>query len=459
MSHDITPYTTWEHGEIKLARKSFPGVSLNAKYFGKDKSRICFQILNADDDNYALKADYYIGVDWLVENHSSIIIAPKLNTRIEVITEECKEDNDIEIDEEFKKQSGKGKEVTIDYFAMLNQCLAVDFLYKEIDNLVHIDWKANEIPIQQEADMLSPLLIVKFLNVLYSIVRKGVKKSYFQTRQNLNSKIKGKILIAENIKQNVLKNRLAKTFCQFEEFGIDTLENRLLKKAFIFAVSYLDNHRKIFNHSFSDAEHLINYCRPAFEMVSEDANINDLKSYKPNPFFKEYGEGIHLAKLILKRYSYSLSNINKEKITTPPYWIDMPKLFELYAYYFLKQKFPNNKDVDYHFRTYGNELDFLVNTGNTKMVVDAKYKPLYIYGKDHKDMRQVSGYARLEKTFKELGMEKNELIDCLIVYPDVENGTCMEVFKKIGLMHEDAKIKGYCGIYKVGIKLPEKKSK
>lgn len=348
----------------------------------------------------------------------------------------------------------RSKEVSIDYLAMLNQCFAVDFLYKEIDNLVQIDWKVNEIPIEQKEDLLSPLLIVKFLNVLYSVVRKGLKKSYYQTRQNLNSKIKGKILVGENIKRNVLKNRFTNTYCQFEEFGINSTENRLLKKAFSFTIAYIDNHLKVFNHSFSHAEHLINYCRPAFEIVSEDVNINDVKSYKPNPFFREYGEGIHLAKLILKRYSYSLSNINKEKITTPPYWIDMPRLFELYAYYFLKQRFPKQKEVQYHFSTYGNELDFLVNSGDTKMVVDAKYKPLYIYGKDQKDMRQVSGYARLEKTYDELDVEKNELIDCLIVYPDVEKGSCIEEFKAKTLMSEDSKIKGYRNIYKVGIKLP-----
>lgn len=456
MSHPITPYATWEHGELKIARNLFPGDSLNSKYFGKDKNRFCFQILNADDENFLLKADYYIGVDWLRENHSSLIVAPKLNSRIEAIKKESNKDKDIEIDPEFKSLSGKGKEVSIDYIEMLNQCLAVDFLYKEIDNLVDIDWHVNEILIKQEQDMLSPLLIVKFLNVLFSIVQKGLKKSYYQTRQNLNSKIKGKILVGENIKRNILKNRLTHTYCQFEEFGINSTENRLLKKAFTFAIAYIDNHNKVFNDSFNHAKHLVNYCRPAFEMVSEEVNINEIKSYKPNPFFKEYEEGIHLAKQILKRFSYSISNVSKEKYTTPPYWIDMPKLFELYVYQFLKQRFPKHNEVQYQFSTYGNYLDFLVNSGDNQMVVDAKYKPIYIYGKDHKDMRQVSGYARLDKTYEELKIDNDKLIDCLIVYPDMENGCEVGAFEKMVLMNNNTKITGYRNIYKVGIKLPEK---
>lgn len=451
---DIISYKYWEHAELKLERNKFPEGSLISRCFGNDKRRFCFQISTSDDENYLLKADYFIGVDWLRENHSSLIVAPKLNTRIEYIIKESKEEDEIEFEPELKSAIGKESEVFIDYFAMLNQCLTVDFLYKEIDNLVQIDWQANEIPIDQEQDMLSPLLIVKYLKVLYSIVHKGLKKSYYESRQNLNSKIKGKILISENIKRNVLKNRLTKTFCQFDEFGIDTFDNRLLKKAFLFAISYLDNHRKVFNHSFGHSPNLINYCRPAFEMVGDEVNINDVKNYKPNPFFKEYGEGIQLAKLILKRFSYSISNITAEKYTTPPYWIDMPILFELYVYHFLKQRFPKHKEVSYQFSTYGNKLDFVVNSGEIKMVVDAKYKPLYIYGKDHKDMRQVSGYARLDKTFSELGIKENKLIDCLIVYPDMENGCDIETFKTKNLKGEE--IKGYRKIYKIGIKLPIK---
>ncbi|MBL0146074.1 MAG: hypothetical protein IPP48_10145 [Chitinophagaceae bacterium] len=149
----------------------------------------------------------------------------------------------------------------------------------------------------------------------------------------------------------------------------------------------------------------MNYCRSAFTFVSDEVNATEVKSYKANPFFKEYKEGIQLAKMILKRYSYAISNITHPKITTPPYWIDMPKLFELYVYYFLKKLFPKNKAVQYHFSTYGNELDFIVNTDGIQMIVDAKYTPVYIYGKNHNDIRQVAGYARLDKVYNELKIE------------------------------------------------------
>jgi hypothetical protein len=451
---DIKQYNYWEHASDRLNKGDFPkDTTIKSKRFGSNTKRYCFEIAGVEDI-YKLDVGYYIGVDWLLENHSSIIIAPKLNSRLESLKIEKDLNEDIELDAEELLPINEGKEVYIDYFAMLDRCLDVDYLYYEIDNLVHIDWKANEIPIKQSEDWLSPLLIVKFLNLLKVIVRKGLKKSYYQTRQNLNGKIKGKILVGLNIKQNIVRNKLTHTMCQFEEFGVDNLENRLLKKAFVFAATYLDNYQKAFHGIENHFDHIVNYCRPALEPIGNDVNVIEVKNHKVNPFFKEYNEAIQIAKLLLRRFAYSVSNTSKEKLTTPPYWIDMPKLFELYTYYFLKCRFSKPKMVNYHLSTYGNELDLLVNGDGFKIVVDAKYKPLYIFGKNHQDMRQVSGYSRLEKVYDLLDIDHNKLIGCLIIYPDVQNGLSENEFMTANLKLKP--ISGYSNIYKVGIKVPVK---
>jgi 5-methylcytosine-specific restriction enzyme subunit McrC len=389
-----------------------------------------------------------------VQDHSCIIVAPKLDTRIQKVKKEKVEDKEIEIDVTADSQLSIGINVNIDYFALLKKCLQTDYLYSEIEDLIYIDWKAKEIPIHQSEDWLSPLLIVKFLNVLKSIVRKGLKKSYYLVTQNLQSKVKGKILVGANIKQNVLHNRFTRTVCQFQEFGIDNIENRLLLKAFQFACAYLDNYNNVFGKTQGKFTDLINYCRPAFISVGNNVSDIDMKHYKPNPFYKEYTDGIRLAKLILKRYAYTISNTAKQIVSTPPYWIDMPRLFELYTYNFLKRRFQKKNELFYHLSTYGNELDFLLNSERDKIVVDAKYKPLYIYGKNHNDIRQLSGYARLSVVREKLGFSEtdNQLIDCLIIYPDVEKGLDEEQFNTTSLTNN--KISGYQKIFKIGIKLP-----
>jgi 5-methylcytosine-specific restriction enzyme subunit McrC len=449
----IERYDYWEHRTDKLEKAKFNnGLQPKSKHFGTSKDKYCFQISSPDPNTYGLQAGFYIGVDWLVENHTAIVVAPKLDTRRETVVQEENDNPDIELDDEPKEQPTAKEPVSVDYHAMLRLCLDTDYLYKEIDDLVHIDWMAKEVPIPQSQDWLSPLLIVKFLNVLKAIVRKGLKKSYYQTTKSLTGKIKGKILVGQNIKQNVLKNRLTQALCRYEEFGIDSLENRLLNKAFGFAHSYLDNNKNLFGNNKTHFAELVAFCRPAFESVGNKVKVSDIKNYKPNPFFKEYKEGIQLAKLILKRYAYTIANTAKKEITTPPYWIDMPKLFELYVYGFLKKKYPKAKELTYHLTTYGNELDFLINSGNTQMVVDAKYKPVYLYGKNHNDIRQVAGYARLRKVYKELDRKDDQLIDCLIIYPSgfLAKGESIVEFD-LQVMKQ---IDDYVSVYKYGIKLP-----
>src|SRR5690606_11619310 len=174
---------------------------------------------------------------------------------------------------------------------------------------------------------------------------------------------------------------------------------------------------------------------------------------KPNPFYAEYSEAIRIGKLLLKRLSYSISKASVAELKTPPYWIDMPLLFELYAYCFLKKAFPTHGAVKYQYRTYGNILDFIVNSGATKMVVDAKYKLLYASKKViHNDIRQVAGYARLTKVHSDLQLDDPTIIDCLIIYPDINHGLTLEDFS----FDKKIEVKAYKGVYTIGIKLPLK---
>jgi len=282
------------------------------------------------------------------------------------------------------------------------------------------------------------------------IVKKGLKKSYYKIERNLHSKVKGKILVSKTIKQNLSQNKNLHTYCTYDEFGVNNKENRLLKKALTFIKRYLPTYCDL-----ADKRELIdtyNFINPAFQNVSNDIELNEIKNTKANSFYKEYKQATHIAKLILKRFAYNISNTSKDKIETPPFWIDMGILFELYVLGLLKDRFKHQ--VKYHVTTYGNELDFLLNTYNKEyqMVMDAKYKLKYTKenGMHHDDMRQVSGYARLEKVYNELKIEKGEIIDCLIIYPDQDEG--VDKLKDVNLKQKE--IPRYYDIYKLGIKLP-----
>ncbi|MFK7032765.1 5-methylcytosine restriction system specificity protein McrC [Flavobacterium oreochromis] len=391
--------------------------------FLQNEKSVCFEI---NVHTRKIQTNYYIGVDWLIESQKAICIEPKLN---------------------------KDSTDQVDYLKMLFSALKHSESAKNLDNLFEIKWDKDYIEIEQQQDFLTPLLVVQFLSLVKEIVRKGLKKSYYKVENNLYAKVKGKVLISQTIKQNLVKNKPLHTYCNYDEFGLNGLENRLLKKALVFVQRYLPNIKNLQSEKYTTE--IFNYINPAFEFVSEEVNLHDAKHTKTNPFYKEYEEAIKLAKLILKRFGYTISNTQEKRIKTPPFWIDMSKLFELYVFAKLKEIFPDKNEVKYHQKFNGLEPDFILNSkdGKYQMVVDAKYKQRYSYTNiSIDDIRQVSGYARMKSIYKALGMENkhNEVIDCLIIYSDQESNRKDFVKDKFLYEPED----DYVNFYKIGIALP-----
>jgi 5-methylcytosine-specific restriction enzyme subunit McrC len=80
-----------------------------------------------------------------------------------------------------------------------------------------------------------------------------------------------------------------------------------------------------------------------------------MRLYPTLRIFQDYEKALELAKkkIILQRYGYNLNNVqNLDTILTPPFWIDMSKLFELYVLEKLKKPFPN--EITNHFKANGN---------------------------------------------------------------------------------------------------------
>ncbi|RXM39494.1 restriction endonuclease [Chryseobacterium sp. CH21] len=371
-----------------------------------------------------IKADYYVGVDWLGNTGRTIYVEPKLNSCLSEYFNTCLncDEESTEIPEQFENKE-KAKTHEVNYLSILLEVMALPQTASYSKDVIQIDWNAKYIEIDQKDDRLSPFLIIQFLQHLRTIVRKGLKKSYYKKQENLNSKIKGKVLVGQHIKNNVLKNRLTSTFCEFQVFGEDHLENRFLKKVLQFATSYIENNPLLFYSNLESIKHILSYCRPAFEHISSDVDEYYLKHIKKNPFFNEYGEALRIGQFILKRFSYTITKTMQKKIETPPFWIDMPRLFELYFYYQLIKANPGDeKYIHYQFKTYGNHLDFLISKPGYEMVIDTKYKLKYTKSYIHLDIRQVSGYSRLKKVITEMksknkDWKEDSILDCLIIYP------------------------------------------
>ena len=388
-----------------------------------------FEISRINEEEVCLQAGYYVGALWLVKHHKFVYIEPKMNKK--------------QIVEGLPTQEEEWAE--IDYLKMLLSITALD--PKHTQNLIKIYWDEPLIAIEQQKDTLTPFLMVQFLLLLKRIVRKGLKKSYYTVEENLNNRIKGKIQLDKHLKQNVFKNKLTAHVCRYQEFGMDNLENRFLKKVLQFIISFKNTHANYFAGNDKSIRELITYCSPYFELISEEIDVENLKKLTPNTFFKEYEEAIRIGQHILKRFSYNITETTQQKVAIPPFWIDMPKLFELYVYKKLQEQFGSRGEVHYHFTGDYTELDFLLNTPEYKMVIDAKYKTVYEDSRVIDDIRQVSAYARLERVYKALKIDDNRLVDCLIVYPSFEQNTDLNIANK-------KEIHQYRNIYKLSVSVP-----
>ncbi|WP_166382450.1 5-methylcytosine restriction system specificity protein McrC [Polaribacter sp. 11A2H] len=393
------------------------------KEFNSQKDTFCYKLNKSEEDIYQFETGYYIGVDWIGETNIPIYVEPKVN---EAVTE-------------------------VDYLSMLFEALEEPKNFEHLNNLYTIDFDAPLLEIEQYQDKLTPLLLLQFLQIVKQIVRKGLKKSYYKVTKNLNAKVKGKILINATVKQNHSKQKMLYNVCQYEEFGYNSVENRILKKALLFTQSALGN---IKTNSEINLNEVFNYISPAFQYIDEQIDIRALKSSKPNPMFKEYTEALNLAKLILKKYGYNISKTTANKIKTPPFWIDMTKLFELYVFKKLREEFKETGEVIYHPKMNKQEPDYILKSKDQtfKFVVDAKYKPHY---ENHEiemnDARQVSGYARMKKMYNELGEENyNKVLDCLIIYTNQDQNINISKEKLLS-----DPFKHYVNFYRYGIKLPE----
>lgn len=405
-----------------------------------ERKEVCFE----------LKADYCIGVDWLGNTGKYIYVEPKINSKN---TTHFIESLDTEPDKLLTGNSDKNQVYELDYLKMLLQVTSVSESNLQVKDLVQIDWYANQIPIEQKDDRLTPFLIIRFLQSLKDIVKKGLKKNYYKVQENLANRVKGKILVAQNIKQNVLKNKLTTTFCEYQVFGEDHLENRFLKKVLKYVTSYVENHKLLLHQHYNTINESINFCRPAFEFVSDQIQENELKHIKHNVFYMDYKTAIEMGNYILKHFAFNITKTVTDQVLTHPFWIDMPSLFELYVYSQLIEQNPlNKKEVHYQFSTYGNALDILISNEAHQMIIDTKYKLHYTIGHLHEDIRQVSGYARLNKVREKLKVYDDSNIDCLIIYPDMENGETDLSFENIRKKRQP--IKAYYKVYKLGIKLP-----
>ncbi len=426
-----------------------------------------FHLQKLEGSSYRLEANYLVGADWLVKGKSYVQVIPKLDKeaarQFAQISDEEEQAPDAPLSDEkdrlnadYIEAQGISTSTQVHYLRMLMTIVKDSHFDKYLGDLFHIDYAAPPLPLSSDEDLLTPLLVVRFVQVVRRIVSKGLRKSYYTVRHNLKNRVKGKVLVSQHIKENVFKSRLSTVLCQYDNFGENTLENQFLKKVLSFARRYLDSHGKLFGDTLPELNHAVRLVAPAFELVDELAESSLLKHTTHHPFYGEYKEAIRVGKLLLKRFAYAIHSADStERVMTPPFWINMPSLFEMYVCAMMRAHNPSRlEEIEYQFSTHGNQVDILVAGDRHRMVIDTKYKMRYLKSEIHQDIRQVTGYARLRTVRARLGIaySADDTVDCLIIYPDLDNG--IDDFSFATMWNAKKEVTAYHKVWKLGVKIP-----
>ena len=388
-----------------------------------------------DYPNDCFRMSYYIGADWLnPEQTYPIIVRPKL----------------------------EDSEKTIDFQSMLIDCAEDEKVTREhsLDELFFIDTTSKKIAVAKDGvfDRIEPMLIVLFLQSVSNILKNGgLRKDYIQEEDNLHGKIKGKILFSKHIKANLSRGRKDLAYCRFQEYSIDCPDNRVIKQALLICSKKISSINTWGIKNSASLGKLLRYCLPAFEKVSMNISVSQIKSLRVNPVFKQYKTTIPLAKMIIEGNSHLITDDksrDKTKVLIPPFRIDMARLFERYVYHLLCKKY-NNIRFQIASKWDSNIMDFC--KPDEHLVIDAKYKAIWSKRPDHENVRQLAGYARLNGYRSDpqaLNAGDDVICPCLIIYPDMKEG--IMGFNRDILLECDGinKVDEYLEFYKFSVKLP-----
>ena len=405
IEHDTIPEVYWE----QLFDVCFEGNP--ADYMGKPR------YLGIDHN---FKASYYIGASWLKDD-LAIAVTPKTGN-IDFVTMFLEA---LEVDT--KNES--------DYFS---QCYGIQFDEPTIET-------------DEQLNQLTPLLVLHFISLLERLVKRGLKKDYIIREENLKTKVKGRLLISKHLQKNVFQQRSDRVYCQYQEYTDNISENRLLKKALLFADRIINNYESLKTQSsYSEIQSRLLRLQNVLSPISDEIEPYQVQKLSTNKLFKEYKEAIRVAKMLLRRYDYSISEASKEQHSTPPFWIDMSRLYEMWVFSKLRQ----HAIHEIHFQEkgfYGRQVaDYVIPI--ERLILDAKYKPDYANNNfvDIDDIRELSGNARDESLLPNL--DESYSPRCIILYPGDYDELKHEeetLFDSQGI-----KIPHYRNFYKISVKLP-----
>lgn len=230
-----------------------------------------------------------------------------------------------------------------------------------------------------------------YLNEVERLVKKGLIKKYRKNQSNQNS-LKGKLLFAQNIQQNLVHKE--HFYCEHQVYDKNHLLHQILLKGLLVLKTFVnDSLKDKLNRllcEFQDFEN-INIQKKHFDKI-----IIDRKNY-------DYQKAIDIAKIIILNYSPSLNYGNDNLLTL---LFDMNALWEEYIFRILQKHKTDEIEVSFQNsdKFWENKRirpDIVLKTEYETFVIDTKWKIIEANNPSDIDLKQMFVYNlhwKAEKT-------------------------------------------------------------
>ncbi|MFN3272167.1 MAG: McrC family protein [Cloacibacterium caeni] len=230
-----------------------------------------------------------------------------------------------------------------------------------------------------------------YLNEVERLVKKGMIKKYRKNQSNQNA-LKGKLLFAQNIQQNLVHKE--RFYCEHQVYDKNHLLHQILYKGLLVLKTLVNDslkdklNRLLFE--FQDFEN-INIQKKHFDKIIIDRKNHD------------YQKAIDIAKIIILNYSPSLNYGNENLLTL---LFDMNALWEEYIFRILQKYKPNEMEIsfqnsDMFWENKRIRPDIVLKTKDETFVIDTKWKIIDANNPSDDDLKQMFVYNlhwKAEKT-------------------------------------------------------------
>ena len=411
---DRSPIVLREQQQLDVQEREYLA-SLNLDFSSSENDAI-LPFLGLSADGWS---SYYVGAVWLKKDSRPLVVYPKIHN--------------------------------IDFLGIFAEALSDNVAPAYFQKAYRIKLDTPFIEDGTLNAVLTPLMVAHFLSVMRLLLASGLKRNYIIREENLKSKVRGHILPLRNLQKNILRGHAEKALCRFQEYSYDYPENRLLKRGLLAAESLLIGLR-VQNNSL--LQH-VRKCLLAFTGISSDITPQAVKSIRRDKLHGEYPEAICLAKRILARTDFAISETSATTHRVPEFAIDMSRIFEFHVLGVLRRHFSGHRILFQEYAGIMGRADYIVPSA--QLIVDAKYKTNYMQKSSdilRADIRELSGYSRSERIRNILKIEDNTEVPCLIIYPDGSYSGESPSISEQPIISQAVPMPGIQSFYTLGIPIP-----